>query len=185
MNEWNICYFYWIIHSLQHCKSCSSKTALKIRHENTQMMSNCLQYDSILVNTFQQHPVKFIGNIWITTEQNSLLLPWIFSLINEHKKLTKYYMPQWRLWNGSRMALLCIIPWEGCMWWGWWHCKKVCSNHIMAPHQPCEWSQSSLQNLNFDFVTENACKEKGPLIKSICSSWNCVWNSVVPCIYAS
>jgi hypothetical protein len=33
--------------------------------------------------------------------------------------------------------------------------KPVCNDHIMTPHQLYEWAQSSIHNLNFDFVTEN------------------------------
>jgi hypothetical protein len=41
----------------------------------------------------------------------------------------------------------------------------------MTPHQLYEWAQSSIHNLNFDFVTENEYKEEeGPAIKSICNS---------------
>jgi hypothetical protein len=31
----------------------------------------------------------------------------------------------------------------------------------MTPHQLYEWAQSSIHNLNFDFVTENPYKEEG------------------------
>jgi hypothetical protein len=36
----------------------------------------------------------------------------------------------------------------------------------MTPHQPCEWAQSSMHNLNFDFVLENVYKEEKGLISS-------------------
>jgi hypothetical protein len=36
----------------------------------------------------------------------------------------------------------------------------------MTPHQLYEWAQSSIHNLNFDFVTENECKEEEGLLSS-------------------
>jgi hypothetical protein len=36
----------------------------------------------------------------------------------------------------------------------------------MTPHQLYEWAQSSIQNLNFDFVTENEYKEEEGLLPS-------------------
>jgi hypothetical protein len=36
----------------------------------------------------------------------------------------------------------------------------------MTPHQPYEWAQSSIHNLNFDFVTENKYKEEEGLLSS-------------------
>jgi hypothetical protein len=64
-------------------------------------------------------------------------------------------MPQRRLWSANRVVVLCDIPWEECLLWECWHLKKTCSNHIMTSHQLYEWAQSSIHNLNFDFVTEN------------------------------
>jgi hypothetical protein len=153
---WNICYFYFIIHSLQHSKPCSSKNRFEYKAweytKDARFFAAWFHFGTYLPAASSE---VYWKHIWITTEQNSFLLPCICSLINEHKKLTKYYTPQWRLWNASRMALLCFIPCEGCIWWGWWHCKKTCSNHIMAPHQLCVWVQSSIHNLSFDFMTEN------------------------------
>jgi glycogen synthase len=37
---------------------------------------------------------------------------------------------------------------------------------MMTPHQPYEWAQSSIHNLNFDFVTENEYKEEERLLSS-------------------
>jgi glycogen synthase len=36
----------------------------------------------------------------------------------------------------------------------------------MTPHQLYEWAQSSIHNLNFDFVTENEYKEEESLLSS-------------------
>jgi hypothetical protein len=36
----------------------------------------------------------------------------------------------------------------------------------MTPHQLFEWAQSSIHNLNFDFVTENEYKEEEDLLSS-------------------
>jgi hypothetical protein len=36
----------------------------------------------------------------------------------------------------------------------------------MTPHQLYEWAQSSIHNLNFDFVTENEYKEEEGLLSS-------------------
>jgi hypothetical protein len=36
----------------------------------------------------------------------------------------------------------------------------------MSPHQLYEWAQSSIHNLNFDFVTENEYKEEDGLLLS-------------------
>jgi hypothetical protein len=40
------------------------------------------------------------------------------------------------------------------------------NDQMMTPHQPYEWAQSSVLNLNFDFVTENEYKEEKRLLPS-------------------
>jgi hypothetical protein len=40
------------------------------------------------------------------------------------------------------------------------------NDQIMTPHQLYEWAQSSIHNLNFDFVTENEYKEEEGLLSS-------------------
>jgi hypothetical protein len=42
--------------------------------------------------------------------------------------------------------------------------QRPYSDQIMTPHQLYEWAQSSIHNLNFDFVTENEYKEEEGLL---------------------
>jgi hypothetical protein len=49
--------------------------------------------------------------------------------------------------------------------------RRPYNYRIMIPHQLYEWAQSSMHNLNFDFVAENEYKEEeGLLIRSVCNS---------------
>jgi hypothetical protein len=66
------------------------------------------------------------------------------------------------------VALLCDIPWEEGLWWSWCHSKKPAAkaslqqpynDQIMMLHELFEWPESSIHNLNFDFMTENAYKQ--------------------------
>jgi hypothetical protein len=40
------------------------------------------------------------------------------------------------------------------------------NDQIMTLHQLYEWAQSSIHNLNFDFVIQNKCKEEEGLLSS-------------------
>jgi hypothetical protein len=44
------------------------------------------------------------------------------------------------------------------------------NDQMMTPHQLYEWAQSSIHNLNFDFVTENKCEEEEGLLSSRCAT---------------
>jgi hypothetical protein len=85
------------------------------------------------------------------------------------KKFTKYYIPQWRLWIASRVALLCEMPWKSACHGVGDTLKRLAANasfqqayndQIMTFHQLYEWAQSNIHNLIFDFVTENVYKEE-------------------------
>jgi hypothetical protein len=84
--------------------------ALNAEHENLVMISDCLKHDSILVLTFQRHLKNFIEN----TFESPLKKIVYFccgsaAQYKNRKKLTKYYMPQLRLWSASN------ILWEECL----------------------------------------------------------------------
>jgi hypothetical protein len=69
--------------------------ALNTEHENLVMISDCLKHDSILVNTFQQHRMKFIEN----TSKSPVKEIVYFSdgsaaRYKTRKKCTNCYMPQ-------------------------------------------------------------------------------------------
>jgi hypothetical protein len=111
--------FHWnntqaTIHPFVICLKKSD--VLNTEHENLVMISVCLKHDSVLVNTFQWHLMKCIEITFISPMKKKL-----FSFLmglqpnTKTEKITKFFMPQWRLWNASRVALLCNIPWEECL----------------------------------------------------------------------
>jgi hypothetical protein len=129
------------------------------------MIPDFLRHDSILIHTFRQHLMKFIE----ITFESPLKKIVYFS----HGSAAQYK---------NRRNLLKItyhnedfrVPAE----WHFFatsHGKSTCDrvgdtlkrlaakaslqqphdDQIMTPHQLYEWAQSSIHNLNFDFVTEN------------------------------
>jgi hypothetical protein len=105
---------------------------LNTEHENLVLIPDCLKHDSILVYTFRRHLMKFIENKF------ELPLKKIFTSLmglqpnTKTEEIYKCYMSQRRLRSASRVALLCNIPVEECLLWGWWHSKKACSKSQFA-----------------------------------------------------
>jgi hypothetical protein len=137
--------------------------ALNTEHENLVIISDCLKHGSILVHTFQQHLMKFIGN----TFESPLKKMVYFS-----DGSAAQYKNRKNLQNITRHNEDVGVPAE-------WHffatshgksacggvggtLKKTCSkshfaenNQIRTPHQLYEWAQSNIHNFNSGFATEN------------------------------
>jgi hypothetical protein len=78
--------------------------ALNTEHENLVMLFEAWFHFGTYLSAGSDE--VYWKRIWITTEKNCFLLWCVCSPIQKEEKYTKYYMPQWRLWSASRVALL-------------------------------------------------------------------------------
>jgi hypothetical protein len=54
----------------------------------------------------------------------------------------------------------------------------------MTSHQLCEWAESNIHNLNFDFMIEYEDEEEEDRLSSRFATAETTWSSAAPCIYA-
>jgi hypothetical protein len=96
--------------------------ALNTEPENLVMIPYCLKHDSILVHIFRRHLMKFIEN----TFESPLKRIVYFSDGSAAQYKNRRNLLKITCHNENfRVALLCNIPWEDYLWWGWRRSKMA------------------------------------------------------------